>query len=206
MEVVPVPQLSDNYAYLVIDPATREAGVVDCAEAEPVLAEARRRGLRLVAVLATHHHFDHSGGLGAFVAAGIPIITHEKNRRYFEGIFKTRRGLDGDPVARSRRAAVIEAVGDKRVLTDATMTLELHHLRGNLHAETLLVGYLPRQKLLIQADAFHPRPGAAPLPAPPPYTVNLVENIRRLKLDIERVVHVHGGVDPLAVVVKAGGG
>jgi hypothetical protein len=86
------------------------------------------------------------------------------------------------------------------------MTMELHLLRGNLHAETLLVAYLPRQKLLVQADAFHPRPGATPLPSPPPFTVNLVENIRRLKLDIERVVHVHGGVDALATVVKAASG
>jgi hypothetical protein len=58
----------------------------------------------------------------------------------------------------------------------------------NLHDETLLVVYLPKQKLLVQADAFHPRPGAKPLAAPPPFTVNLVENIRRLKLDVERVV------------------
>jgi hypothetical protein len=33
-----------------------------------------------------------------------------------------------------------------------------------------------------------------------------VQNIRRLKLDVERVVHVHGGIDPIAAVVKAGGG
>jgi len=36
--------------------------------------------------------------------------------------------------------------------------------------------------------------------------VNLVDNIRRLKLDVERVVHVHGGVDAFATVVKAAGG
>jgi len=54
VDVVPVPQLSDNYAYLLIDPASHRAGVVDCAEAEPVLAEAARRGAKLVAVLATH--------------------------------------------------------------------------------------------------------------------------------------------------------
>jgi hypothetical protein len=101
---------------------------------------------------------------------------------------------------------VIEAMGEKRVLSDGTMTLELHHLRGNLHDETLIVAYLPKQKLLVQADAFHPRPGATPLASPPPFTVNLVENIRRLKLDVERVVHLHGGVDPVAVVVKAAGG
>ena len=66
------------------------------------------------------------------------------------------------------------------------------------------LGLQPR--LLVQADAFHPRPGAKPLAAPPPFTINLVENIRRLKLDVERVVHLHGGIDPLAVVVKSAGG
>jgi hydroxyacylglutathione hydrolase len=62
VEIVPVPQLADNYAYLLIDPRSRDAAVVDCAEAGPVLDEARRRSARLVAVLATHHHFDHVGG------------------------------------------------------------------------------------------------------------------------------------------------
>jgi len=62
MEVVPVPQLSDNYAYLLIDPATREAAIVDCAEAGPVLEAVERAAVRLTAILATHHHFDHVGG------------------------------------------------------------------------------------------------------------------------------------------------
>jgi len=62
VQVVPVPQLNDNYAYLVIDPASGDAAVVDCAEAGPVLAEVTRRGPRLTAVLATHHHYDHVGG------------------------------------------------------------------------------------------------------------------------------------------------
>jgi hydroxyacylglutathione hydrolase len=69
VEVVPVPQLSDNYAYLVIDPASRQAGVVDCAEAPAVLDEVGRRGVKLVAVLATHHHFDHVGGNEDILAA-----------------------------------------------------------------------------------------------------------------------------------------
>jgi glyoxylase-like metal-dependent hydrolase (beta-lactamase superfamily II) len=140
----------------------------------------------------THHHFDHSGGLRGYVAEGVPIVTHERNRQYFQKIFQ-----GGSP------APVIETVKDKRVFSDKSMALELHHLAGNLHAETLLIAYLPKQKLLIQADAFHPRPGAAPFASPPPFTVNLVENIRRLKLDVDRVVHVHGGTDTLATVLKA---
>jgi hydroxyacylglutathione hydrolase len=62
MAIVAVPQLSDNYAYLVIDDGSKLCGVVDCAEADKVLAEVRRRGLKLVAVLPTHWHPDHVGG------------------------------------------------------------------------------------------------------------------------------------------------
>ena len=157
-------------------------------------------------VVNTHQHFDHSGGVRGYVAAGIPVMTHEKNKPYWERILKNPFTLEPDRLARAGRQPVIETVGEKRVLSDGAMTLELHHLKGNLHDETLLVAYLPKQKLLVQADAFHPRPGAKPLAAPPPFTVNLVENIRRLKLDVERVVHLHGGIDSLATVVKAAGG
>lgn len=154
----------------------------------------------------THHHADHSGGIRAYVAEGIPIVTHESHKRYYEQeIFKAPHTINPDRLARNPRAPVIETVNDKRVLTDGTMTVELHLMRGNLHAEGLLMVYIPSEKLLIQADAFAPRPGAAPLPSPSPYTVNLVENVERLKLDVQRVAHVHGGVDDYATVRKAAG-
>lgn len=62
MRVIPIPQLSDNYAYLIIDESPKQAGVVDCAEAEPVLHAVREQGVQLVAILPTHHHWDHIGG------------------------------------------------------------------------------------------------------------------------------------------------
>lgn len=62
MRVIPIPQLSDNYAYLVIDDATRQAAIVDCAEADSVLQTVRQEGVDLVAILPTHHHYDHVGG------------------------------------------------------------------------------------------------------------------------------------------------
>ena len=179
----------------------------DDAKSETTIAAVKRMmpGKPIRYVVNTHHHFDHSGGLGGYVAGGIPIITHEKNKPYFERIFRNRFTPEPGRQPRSGRTAILETLKSTRVLRDSTMTLELHHLKGNLHAETLLVAYLPRQKLLVQADAFHPRPGAAPLASPPPFTVNLVENIRRLKLDVERVVQVHGGIEPFAAVLKAAG-
>ncbi|HXW84488.1 MAG TPA: hydroxyacylglutathione hydrolase [Candidatus Binataceae bacterium] len=63
-----VPQLSDNFAYLIVDDASRKAAVVDCAEADKVIAAARQHGVELVAVLTTHWHGDHSGGNRDIVA------------------------------------------------------------------------------------------------------------------------------------------
>ncbi|MFO0762971.1 MAG: hydroxyacylglutathione hydrolase [Byssovorax sp.] len=62
MRVIPVPCLSDNYAYLAVRDGAKEAIVIDPSEAAPVLAALEQEGLVLVAILNTHHHFDHVGG------------------------------------------------------------------------------------------------------------------------------------------------
>jgi hydroxyacylglutathione hydrolase len=99
VDVVPVPQLADNYAYLVINAASRQAAVVDCAEAPAVLAEVERRGVRLVAVLATHHHFDHVGGNLDLLAAlpDLSVYGSAADAPRIPGI--TNRVKDGDDVA-----------------------------------------------------------------------------------------------------------
>jgi len=62
VSIIIVPQLADNFAYLVIDDASKLAGVVDCSEPGKVLDEVKRQGVKLIAVLATHWHGDHVGG------------------------------------------------------------------------------------------------------------------------------------------------
>ena len=157
-------------------------------------------------VVNTHHHADHAGGLRAFVAEGIPIVTHETHRLYYrQQIFRNTHTLNPDRLERAPRDPIIETITDMRVFTDDSMTLEIHLLRDNPHSEGLLVGYIPQERLLIQADAYHPRPGAKPLPASSPFTINLVDNIARLKLDVARVAHVHGGISPYADVLRAAG-
>ena len=157
-------------------------------------------------VINTHHHADHAGGMRAYVAEGIPIVTHESHRKYYEDvIFKNPHMLNPDRLARMPRAAVIETIKDKRVFTDGNQTLEIHLMRGQPHAEGLLMAYLPKAKLLVQADVFVIRTGAPPLPAPSPYTTNVVDNVVRLKLDVERVVHIHGGSSPYSDVLASVG-
>jgi hydroxyacylglutathione hydrolase len=62
MDIVPVPAFSDNYLWLVHDGSSGETAVVDPGAAEPVLAEATRRGWQITQVWNTHWHPDHTGG------------------------------------------------------------------------------------------------------------------------------------------------
>jgi hydroxyacylglutathione hydrolase len=78
MRVIPVPCLSDNYAYLVTADGARDAFVVDPSESAPVIDALERAGLRLVAIVNTHHHPDHVGGNeGLLVKYGpLPVYAH----------------------------------------------------------------------------------------------------------------------------------
>src|SRR5438067_8306083 len=74
MEIVAVPAFSDNYLWLVHDPASGETAVVDPGDATPVLAEAEKRGWTIGQVWNTHWHRDHTGGnLSVKVATGARI-------------------------------------------------------------------------------------------------------------------------------------
>ena len=63
MDIEIIPVLSDNYVYLLHDAATDTTGVVDPAEAAPVLERLEARGLTLDWILITHHHGDHTAGV-----------------------------------------------------------------------------------------------------------------------------------------------
>ncbi|TRY84704.1 hypothetical protein DNTS_003920 [Danionella cerebrum] len=62
MKVELLPALTDNYMYLLIDEATREAAIVDPVEPQKVVDAVKKHGVKLKTVLTTHHHWDHAGG------------------------------------------------------------------------------------------------------------------------------------------------
>ncbi|MBL8664230.1 MAG: MBL fold metallo-hydrolase [Candidatus Odyssella sp.] len=141
----------------------------------------------------THHHFDHAGGLRACAAEGAAIVTHAMNKPYFEAAYAAPRTLSPDALARSGKAASFVAIGDKHVLTDGERVLELHRVKDNSHNDALIVGYLPKEKILLVADAFSPREPVTAIPAQlNPFTTNLWANLQQLKLDVDTVIPIHG--------------
>lgn len=62
LQVLVLPVLGDNYMYVVADRSCGDAALVDPVEPARALEAARAAGLRPVAALTTHHHWDHAGG------------------------------------------------------------------------------------------------------------------------------------------------
>lgn len=62
-EIVTVPCLADNYAFLLHDPASGATAVVDVPEADPIRAALDEKGWTLTDILITHHHWDHVEGV-----------------------------------------------------------------------------------------------------------------------------------------------
>ena len=75
LDIVRIPVLSDNYVWLVHDPASKATMVVDPAVAEPVLSAAAERGWTITDIWNTHWHPDHTGGNAAIKEATGCTIT-----------------------------------------------------------------------------------------------------------------------------------
>lgn len=76
MEIKRLAVLNDNYIFLLYDPSTQTAAVVDPAVPEPVLDSLKELNAELVAIFNTHHHSDHVGANLALMAAFPDLIVY----------------------------------------------------------------------------------------------------------------------------------
>ncbi len=160
-----------------------------------VIAEARRLvpGKPVRYAVNSHHHFDHAGGLRTAAAEGITLVTSDMARPWFERVFATPNSLSPDALARSGRRASFLGVSGMRDIGDTARPVEVHFIEGSVHAQGFMLVWLPKERLLIEADAYTPAPPNTPPPATPnANSVNLVANIERLKISPERILPLHG--------------
>jgi glyoxylase-like metal-dependent hydrolase (beta-lactamase superfamily II) len=86
-----------------------------------------------------------------------------------------------------------ESFAGKHVLSDGKRTIEIHSIAGSGHNDAFVLVYLPKEKILVEADTHTPTAANVPPPAKPnPYSVNLYQNIQKLKLDVGRIAALHG--------------
>jgi len=139
----------------------------------------------------THPHSDHAGGLAPLVAVGATLVTTDNNTAFFTRTFSAPRTLVGDALGTNRRKPKVEGIGRKRVFADKTHSVELYHIIDadveRVHSDGILVAFLPKEKILFQADFTLPQGGAKPNP----FVQSLGEELGRLKLDFDTYLPVH---------------
>jgi len=150
----------------------------------------------LTHVVNSHHHFDHSGGIRAAVSEGLTVIAHKSSAALFQDVAGRAHTIVPDALAKNPKPLKIETVDEELALKDDTMTVNLYHIAGSPHADTLLMAYFPRERLLVEADVYNP--GAAVTPFAP----NLLENIKKHNLRIDRIVPLHATIGPFSDLVK----
>jgi glyoxylase-like metal-dependent hydrolase (beta-lactamase superfamily II) len=171
----------------------------------PVIAEIKKLipGKPIRYLINTHHHFDHSSGIRAYAAEGATIVTHEINRPLYEKAVVNSWNFNPDRLAKSGKKPVFQTMGDNMVLTDGNRTLELYQVVGNPHHDGIVMGYLRKEKLLIEADVYSPGPaGAEPPKVPNPQAVNLEANVRRLNLEVDRILPIHQRIVPYSELLR----
>jgi glyoxylase-like metal-dependent hydrolase (beta-lactamase superfamily II) len=142
-------------------------------------------------IMNTHPHSDHTGGLPALIAEGATLITHRNNEEFFDRALNTPRTLLTDTLAKNPKKARVEGVAAKKVYSDGTRTVEMHHIYPAPHSNGLMVAYIPKEKILFQGD-FSVNPGQ---PAND-HVKALVPALEKLNLDFERYINVHASAAP----------
>jgi glyoxylase-like metal-dependent hydrolase (beta-lactamase superfamily II) len=167
------------------------------ARALAVIAKARETvpGKPLTQLVNSHHHFDHSGGVRAAIAEGLTVITHQGNVAFFQEMAKRAHTLQPDALSKSGKAATVQGVDGQLSLSDPTMTVNLIGVTTP-HSQTMLVAHFPRERLLVEVDAYTPG-GAVQM-----YASALLEELKKHNLAIDRVVPLHGMIAPYAQFVK----
>ena len=167
-----------------------------------VIAKARETVPKkpLTELVTTHHHFDHTAGMRAAIAEGLTVITQTGNKEWVENMARRKHTIQPDRLAKNVSRLNIVTVDEEREVKDQTMTVMLYHVAGNPHSDTMLMAYLPRDRVLVEVDAFSP---GAPVN---PYAANLLENIQKRNLRVERIVPLHGAIAPFAELTKVAGG
>jgi glyoxylase-like metal-dependent hydrolase (beta-lactamase superfamily II) len=140
----------------------------------------------------SHPHADHTGGLPAFVAEGVTIVTQANNKAFFENALNTPRTLLNDSLAKSPKKVKIETIGTKKVYSDGTRTVEFHHIFPTPHSNGLTVAFIPKEKILFQADYTLPAAGQQPND----HIKALQPALEKLNLDFEQYISVHRSNTP----------
>ena len=191
-----VERIGGGYRMLVVD--TDEGLVVVDA---PISVQATTGALALVAkafpdrpirhLVLTHHHGDHISGLGAFAGRGTTVLVAPGSEAYLRRMSTVRRTIGSLVPPDTVAAPQMETVHGRRRIGKGARSIEIIDAGPTSHASSMLVVYVPSQKLLFQGDLLRINRAGGPVVSPDA-TRDLDRIIRRERLDVRSIGAVHG--------------
>jgi glyoxylase-like metal-dependent hydrolase (beta-lactamase superfamily II) len=142
----------------------------------------------------SHVHFDHAGGLRTLVDEGATVVTHERNKPFYEKAWAAPRTLNPDRLERSKKQAEFLTVTDETPvkLPDARRPVEIYTMVGDTHNNALAMVYLPAERILFTGEGS-PVTVALPNPlVPNPAAVVLNNHLAHWKLQPRILIGGHG--------------
>jgi hypothetical protein len=135
-------------------------------------------------------HFDpgHTAGLRAGVAAGMELITYKANVAIFTSLVNKKHEINPDELAKHPRPLKITNVDDSYVIQDPMREIQLYHKIGDPESGTMVIAYLPRDRVLVNTDAWNVITQQTPNDSDSP---SMYDTIVRRHLQVERHVPLH---------------
>jgi glyoxylase-like metal-dependent hydrolase (beta-lactamase superfamily II) len=148
----------------------------------------------------THNHFDHLGGVRGFVAEGATVVTDNANRNFYERVVFAPQSRTLSPDRLSQRpfaptgpgTLALQTFSETYTISDGNETIQLYHVDGLNHSDNMLIAYLPKEKIVINADLYGPPAAGGNIQNVSANAVALYRNIKRLNLDVAQHVPIHG--------------
>ena len=157
----------------------------------------------------THQHFDHIGGLRTYMHIGATIITHQKNFDFYthDVLNYAPRTLEPDmislwPPTELAEGYQYETVRENYRLSDGTREMHITYVQPLAHVEGMLMAYLPKEKIAIEADLFDSPAQGAPAPAATAANRTFYNHVERLNMQVDTIAPIHGKATPWGDFVK----
>lgn len=181
-----------DYVVVVEAPETeaRSLAVIDA-----IRKTISRKPIRYV--INTHTHFDHAGGLRTYAAEGATVVTQAANIPYYQEIWSNPRLIAPDRLAKSGRTATFDGIIGSRTYRDETREMVVYDYRENMHNAGMLMVFLPKERMLIEADSWTPPSNANDPPSGVANLVQFLATVDRLRLDVQLIVPIHGRLTTL---------
>jgi glyoxylase-like metal-dependent hydrolase (beta-lactamase superfamily II) len=180
-----------DFVAVVESPTNEERSIVVIDEVHRLVPKKPIRYL-----VNTHHHFDHLGGIRTFAAEGATIVTHARNRDFYERVVfsPAPRTLQPDRLSLMPRAPGFETLNERYALSDGTRVMEIYAVPGLAHNQNMLIAYLPKERILVEGDLFTPPAPGTPTPPANASNRTFRDTVQRLKLDVAQIASIHGRV------------